>query len=491
MVGDSSAKASLPPSAVPSAASAGLVQAKLAAFRAGLSGPLGRLRLALAAFLVLNLLFFLALYRGIGGLQTAMKVIAKDSAPSIIAAQHIKADLADMHANVANILLGEPGKTPQAVKSYEDRQQDLTNHLIEASENITYEDAERAALRKLLNQLWQYQAAVAQARLQHEREAGAGTAPPPGEPPAFLRSYREADRIINEGLFPAADALDKVNVDGLEQEFKDQRAAAFWNMGWVLLSGLALLGTLAATQVFLYRRRPGWNPTLVAASLLTGGSLIYCLILLYTQWGHLRTLKVDAYDSIAVLWRARADAFDANGDESRWLLDRAQAAKYEKAFTTKADRVAQLPQGMSAEQLRSAVNQGQVPAEFRGYLATELNNITFDGERAAAVAILDKWLSYVAIDQQIRQLEKDGKHEAAVQLNLGLKPGESNWAFGQFDEALGKTIAINKGAFDDIFMQKSPATLTKLRWAAWLSVLVLPVLAYLGLRRRLEELALA
>ena len=120
------------------------------ALPAGLSTPLGWLRLALGAILALVLLFFLAAFHGIESHRLAMKVIGKDSAPSIVASQHIKADLADMHANVANILLGEPGKSPQAVKSYADRRQELTTSLIEAAENISYEEPERASLRQPL-----------------------------------------------------------------------------------------------------------------------------------------------------------------------------------------------------------------------------------------------------------------------------------------------------------------------------------------------------
>ena len=80
---------------------------------------------------------------------------------------------------------------------------------------------------------------------------------------------------------------------------------------------------------------------------------------------------------------------------------------------------------------------------MKGYLADELNNITFAGELAAAEETLLKFLDYLKIDQQIRDLKDERQ---AVDLCLGTQPGQSDWAFDQFDQALGKTIKINRDA---------------------------------------------
>ena len=79
-----------------------------------------------------------------------------------------------------------------------------------------------------------------------------------------------------------------------------------------------------------------------------------------------------------------------------------------------------------------------------GYLAAELNNITFPNEFVAAKETLQKFLDYLEIDQQIRDLKDE---QQAVELCLGTKPGQSNWAFEQFDAALSKTNKINRSHF--------------------------------------------
>src|SRR5215471_12750868 len=80
---------------------------------------------------------------GIAEQRQAMQTIGKDTAPSIIAAQHILAGLADMDANAANEFLDQPGQNQEVVKAYEARRQEVIHALLAAAENITYGDAER------------------------------------------------------------------------------------------------------------------------------------------------------------------------------------------------------------------------------------------------------------------------------------------------------------------------------------------------------------
>ena len=75
------------------------------------------------------------------------------------------------------------------------------------------------------------------------------------------------------------------------------------------------------------------------------------------------------------------------------------------------------------------------PAALTGYLAAELNNITFPNRLVAAKETLQKFLDYLKIDQQIRDLKDE---QEAVELCFGTKPGQSNWAFKRFDAACPK-----------------------------------------------------
>src|SRR5262249_8119446 len=203
-----------------------------------------------------------------------------------------------------------------------------------------------------------------------------------------------------------------------------------------------------AVQVFLTRRMHRvLNPLLLVATVITGLFWLYTMQAILSGRHQLKVATEDAFTSIHALWQARAVAYSMNADESRYLLDSAQAQRHESAFFTKAAKLAQVPAGQSFETLTVA-GPGKFPAGFTGYLADELNNITFVGEREAAVATVRAFGTYLAIDKDIRRLEQHGQHQAAIRLCLSRNPGESNWAFDRFDEALGKTLEINQQAFD-------------------------------------------
>ena len=432
--------------------------------------PRGGLRLAL--------LFALAVSSGVRGHRQGMQTIGKDSAPSIIAAQRIRSSLADMHSNAANGLIGKPGENPEAARIYEVRRLEVTEGILAAARNITYGDAELVPIKTLLQELGHYEELVAQARLLHERR----------DPGSLLR-HREADRLMHQNLLPASDALDNANRAALDLGYATERTTSWRAMAWVLLAGIALIGALAATQLLLYHRmRRVLNPPLVAASTLAAGFLVYAVTAFATEAHLLKVAKEDAFESIHALWHARAVAYDANGDESRWLLDRPRAADHERAFFDKVDKLAKRPDGLSFDGLAAKVVEGSLPDGFEGYLAAELRNITFPGEREAAIETLETFARYVKIDGEIRRLEGRGDHTAAVALCVGNDPGQSNWSFSRFDDALGKTLDINQRAFEDA-VDRGFKTLAGFDVASPLVALGISLLAYVGLRPRMREYA--
>jgi hypothetical protein len=447
--------------------------------RWGLTTTPWRLRVALIGTWLLALLLFGAVFSGVKVHERSMKTVGRDSAPSIIAAQKIKTGLADMHANAANVLLHKPGEARQLRGKYEERRLQLTQGVLEATGNITYGAAEKKPLQKLLDNLGRYEAAVAVAWALHERNA-----------PGALQSHRAADDLMNQSLLPSADALDKANLDALENRYKVAHAEGRGVLLIASVVGLALIGALVGTQAFIYRRMKRIvSPGLAAATLLAVAFLIYTVIAFVRQDRALKVAKEDAFQSIHDLWRARALGYDANGDESRWLLDRERRPAYEKAFHDKVARLAELPPGMSEAELLSAVAKGKVPDGFQGYLAAELRNITFAGEREAAIDSLKAFLVYLRIDANIRKLKNEGKDAEALELCLGTEPGQSNWAFARFDKAVGKTIKINQKEFEQA-VARSEAGLAPFRYAAPLAALGVAVLASLGVWPRLREYAI-
>jgi len=119
--------------------------------------------------------------------------------------------------------------------------------------------------------------------------------------------------------------------------------------------------------------------------------------------GRSRTSWANAFDSIVALSQARAVAYDANADESRFLVDPDRAAQYQRAFTAKT-------------------------RSLNGYHDTEMHNITFAGEREAAERVLTTFQQYQRDDQRIRAM---GDLRQAIAFCVGTAPGNSNYDFAR------------------------------------------------------------
>src|SRR5262249_54125741 len=147
----------------------------------------------------------------------------------------------------------------QVAADYEKRRVEATEGILDAAGNITYGEAEKGPLRRLLGALGPYEGAVARALVLHAR----------GDREGALAGHREADRLMQQVLLPAADDLDRANRDELDRAYASIRRSSLLELLVVVLAGLALLAALVTTQWFLYRRmRRLVNPGLAAATLL-------------------------------------------------------------------------------------------------------------------------------------------------------------------------------------------------------------------------------
>jgi tRNA A-37 threonylcarbamoyl transferase component Bud32 len=433
--------------------------------------------LLLGLLWLLVITFFLALRSGVDQHLMATKTVGRDTVPSIIAAQKIKAALADMHGNAANELLHRPGRGKQSDDEYERRRLEATEGFLEATANVTFGESEKEPLRRLLNGLGAYEGAIAQAVILHER----------GDPTGAIAHHRRADEMMRNGLLPAADEFARINTEALDRVYVALRRNSFLALAGIVIAGLALVGVFVTTQRILYRRtRRAMNPGLAAGMLVTAGFLVYGSAVLAIQEGELRRAKEEAFDSLRHLWHVRALANDANGDESRRLLDGPRAAFYEKAFRDKTARIARWPATVSEEELLDAVARGERVAGFEGDLAEELANITYPGEHEAAVLTLKTFLRYLAIGRNLHALEAKGRHEEAVRVCLAEGAGGANGAFDRFDDALAATIDINQTEFDRA-IASSIGELDRVQTLAPLAALAVALLAFFGLLPRLGE----
>jgi hypothetical protein len=408
--------------------------------------------------------------------RQAIQKVGKNTASSVIAAEHIKSALSAMDANAANELLGAPGHAAQSTKAYEERRKEASKALIAAAENISEGDDERAPLEKLELALGEYEVLVQQARDYHD-------AGDPRQDAAFLSATAKMDDV----LWPAADALDQAGLDQLEVTYERRRTAAKLSLAVLTMVGLVLLAVLTMLQAFLSRRTNRvFNVPLIACTLLAFAFWIHALQIFTVSMHSLKVAREDAFTSLHVLWRARAVAYRASADESRLLLMHSKAAAFERDFAAQIDSLAKLPEGASYEQAANRAIAKKKPSEFTGYLADELNNITFEGEADMAKATLIALRYYVARHDEIRALDKAGKHQDAVALALGNRSGQNGWAFEQFDSALGKTLAINQEAFDQA-IESGFQALSGFQAMTIASGVSLCIFLWLGIRPRLRE----
>jgi len=457
--------------------------------RSAWSTPTGiRVRAAVIVLTVVALGAILVV--GIGSLRGGLRVIGQQNAPAVAAASDLYFVLNDMDAQVANVLLvGEDQKLgftrQQALDIYETRRRQAAADTQRAVTAVGSDPTGQQAVRNIVDYLGRYEALAAEAVLLDGQ-----TPHPAGHPPAAaLDRYRQATDLLKADLLPAAGTLTDRNAQTLQASYTSRRDTAAILRVLLMAFGVALLAALIALQIHLSRKfQRSINPALVAATLVAAVLAASSVLLFTNEIEHLRTAKKDAFDSILALTRARAVSYDANADESRYLVDPARAEQYQADFLAKSQQLAQLD-GASIASYDAALEAYQkhhTDVRLGGYFGTELRNITFTGERAAAEETLARYQIYQRDDRRIRSLATGGDLRAAIAFCTSYQPGDSNYAFGQYDEALTAVTAINQKAFDEaISAGNTDLDGWYLKLAA--AAAAIAVLTFLGVRRRLAE----
>jgi len=426
---------------------------------------------------------------GIQDQRNAIKTVGKDTVPSIITAQRLKDGMAGMDAFAASEFLVPSSNTQNSflepvekdndgtiVQSYNERYRSVTERLIAAANNITY-DEEREPIQTMQLGIGEYVAKIQQARDAHARRDQAGT----------LAAYLSAIEILDKTLLPAADRLDQANLKVLDRTYGEQRFASARSLFLIAIVTLGLAGILVMLQLFLSQRtRRTFNPFLLSATAIALLFLVHTIGSLLSASNHLKVAKEDAFDSMHVLRQARALAYGANADESRYLLDVRNAATHEQAFFNKLNQIAAPPIGQTLEQITLLAQQDTKLTGLTGFLGEELSNITFPGERQAVIENLSTLSQYLQIDKQIRQLQQSGKYREAIALCVGNNPGESNWAFEQFKKANQKTYDVNDKAFKDAITQ-GDQDLEGFEVKSTIVTITIALLVLLGVMPRLKE----
>ncbi len=223
---------------------------------------------------------------------------------------------------------------------------------------------------------------------------------------------------MHDQLFPAATSLNNLNLGVLDAAYPTagrrrtatssgrRQPPSSWSALWL-------------------RRKPFYPPDAPVAQSLAGGSHrgrqgfpAWRVVTMRAGQNDLKVAKKDAFDSVVALDTGRSIAA-TNADESRYLIDPERAAQYQAAFLAKSLEITKLPTPVTIYTFDATLAPEIADAEkgridFGGYLGTELNNVTFPGERRAALATLQAWATYEKDDRRLRANWSDGQQAEAI-----------------------------------------------------------------------------
>lgn len=461
---------------------------------AGLRTTPGRLRVGVA--LVVLLACGLGLLTGMvfAALDSGFTAIGDHDAPLVEQSNALYYAVSDMDAQVGNVLL--TGNDPALAA---DQQQDLA--LYASDEQHAEQDLQQVAVTaaadpyaeqavsSVLDVLGRYEALAADAIVVNQRGHD-----PAGRPSAATLSYfQRATDLMSTTVLPSAASLTTANASALDMSYNQGRSTATSGQIVVLVLGLAVAGALLGTQVFLAARfRRLVNPALAMATVLAVALAITGAVQLGAQAGNLKVAKQDAFDSILVLTQARAVSYDANADETRFLVDPGRGAAYQDAFLHKSQELANVGNvgifsydAALAADIR-AYQADHADVRFGGYLGSEFRNITFTGERAAATRALLAYQIYEKYDRKLRAMAKTNLAQA-IAFDIGTNPGQSDWAFNQWDGALGSVITINENAFTAVIRDGHTTGSPWIVLIPAIGTALIVALAIAGTHRRLAE----
>jgi hypothetical protein len=390
----------------------------------------------------------LALASVAGAVRDDLAELGHRIVPQVAATEDLYFTLSDMDAQLANVLLAgdDPGLAElrmHSLDTYEkDRLQATT--ALQQTTAVAGADADAQRLvREVLDRFGRYQSLAAQTIQLNDREgndAGKSSAD-------VLFLQRQATDVLHTTLGTVR-ALAGSKIDLLEQSSVDRMNTGARLVLVVL--GCLLLALLVGLQVLLrLRMRRRLNPAVAVATILAGWLVVGGLLLLGNESSRLAGAKDDAFASLRLAWQARSVSYDANADESRYLLDPGRAKQYEDGFFAKSKSLAGVWAPTLAEYDDSlgvavTVYNEDSRVQMRGLIARTLETLDSADERTEARSMLSAYLQYQQSDGEMRAKMAAGDLRGALELCVGT----SNEHFDRYVSALDKLVDINQDAFD-------------------------------------------
>jgi hypothetical protein len=359
--------------------------------------------------------------------EQTISSIRAETIPSIIQAYSIEGTLADADRSAANGYLAGGAEAPGPHQRYERDMATVARELASAGANNAGNGSAVGQVGSINNQVSTYAQMVEQARAANRQNLPVGA--------AYLSMASDLMHQPGTGILPAAEALAAIdNQQLVRQDLALELTAVA--LGVSVLVGLALLGLLVRTQMFLrYRfRRRRSQPLLSAIALL---------------------LIVSGVVGAAA---ARTLGNDADTNESLFVI--AHGNGDHGAFDADAKRVAAL-------------------------LAEEVRTATTNAEHEAAVRAQRAFRAVMAADAIVQAQASQNQYDSAAALALGSGPGQLGAAFADLDSALAACIAIVQTQFDGTMDEAQPWPL--LHFVIPAAVIAIVLLTMRSLQPRIDE----
>ena len=411
-------------------------------------------------------------------LNYTIKTIGFDTKPSVESAQNLRANLSALYADIANDLL-----TNSPIGISDDFKTDLKNlsdAIVISSKNITY-DNELYLMKDIQPSLTHLYTLI-------------------GE----LRTTKPEDRVKKliytsniEHLMLYASRLEEANANPLENAynyFQQQKSYI------LIFMFVTFIVSLIIIQIWLMKKTNRiFNIPLFIATSIAGLTFVWTTYAIIQEQVTIRVAKEDAYDSLHQLYRAKADLYTMNSDESMWLLDKSH--NYDLTFATGAKRVLDidvkpsndlsnilndLDKALAFEKNDQSDQATKTTPKLIGYLGTEMNNITFGvAERKPATDAIKLFVKYLQIDKQIRDMSVSDM-KGAIALCIGNNEGQSNWTFDRLIKAIDTIIKVNNDEFQSRIDQAANIA-SYIKWVSIFSLIIIAFLGSFGLWQRYEE----
>ncbi|HEV8557670.1 MAG TPA: hypothetical protein VGR06_14895 [Actinophytocola sp.] len=369
----------------------------------------GRLTVIAVGLVLLTVLTGLVGALALQQKQTTIDNLVEHREPLAAAAQQLYRSLSDADATAASAFLSG-GTEPEALRSrYERDIAQAGAALAKASSDVGDDTQAQAQVQLLNQQLPVYASLVETARTNNRQGFPAGA--------AYLR---EANGLMRDKILPAANTLYRIDFVRLGAEQEDVRSFPW---ATVVLAVL-LLAALIATQMYLTRRTNRLiNIGLAVATVAVLLSLIWGTVAMLFMSGGVADGQRNGSALAEVLVRARIVTLKLRADETLTLVTRGDGPDYDGDFTKLRPEVSGDTEANLLVQAKNLASSQQVADEIQ----SAINNTN----------------AYLTAHDRIRQLDKDGKYQEAVDAAIKDAPDSAATAFAKLDENL--LNALNAG----------------------------------------------